>query len=498
MYWANFLHIYQPHGQQPDVLEAIVAQSYRPLVQGLLDHPEAKLTLNVNGSLLELFDRYGYHDLIEKLQQVGRNGQVEFTASAKYHALLPFLSAEEALRQIEVNTETSRHYLGDAYQPRGIFLPEMAYDPKLNKVLEKAGLEWVILDEIAHEGQVDSVDYTKLYQIKDSKLKVFFRERRMSNLIMSAVVRSKEQLEAAMREDMHSDRYIVTGMDGETFGHHRPGLEQLLFQIFASPELHLVRLSDLLELYKDQVETTNPAASTWASSEQDIRQGIQFLSWSDPENEIHRMQWQLRDLVVDEFHKLASTDPAYDRLRHLLDIALASDQFFWASAKPWWSVDQIEEGAYNLLHIIESQPDVPSETLSRARQLYHEINSTALTWKRTGKVVEMQRDQNAVLRIPFRERTYEQGGRERKIYEAFIDMMRDQEHKAAATGAYEAAIVWRDAIYRIEHKTDIYEAIHAVDLLRTKLPNDEIERTLDKYTAEYRRIRGGQPEQRGA
>lgn len=497
MKWANFLHIYQPHGQQPDILEAIVAQSYRPLIQGVLDHPEAKLTLNINGSLLELFDRHGYHDLIDMLQTAGRGGQIEFTASAKYHALLPFLSHDEIIRQIQVNNETNSHYLGDAYQPRGLFLPEMAYEPRVAKVIAETGLEWIILDEIAHEGKVDSVDYTKLYQIEDTRIKVFFRERRMSNLIMSAVVRSKEQLEQAMQDDIKSNRYIVTGMDGETFGHHRPGLEQLLFEIFGSPELNLVRLSDLLDIYPETVKI-QPVASTWASSEEDIRQKIQFLSWSDPSNEIHTMQWQLRDLVLQEFYKLPKTDPAWPRLRHLLDIALASDQFFWASAKPWWSVDQIEEGAYHLLHILESQPDVDPTALETARQLYHTINSTALTWKRTGKVVEMQRDQNAVLRIPFRERTFEAGGRERKIYEAFIDMMKDQERQAAASRQYEAATMWRDAVYRIEHKTDIYEAIHAIDLLRTKLPNDEIERTLDKYTAEYRQIRGGQPEQRGA
>ena len=61
---------------------------------------------------------------------------------------------------------------------------------------------------------------------------VYFRERRMSNLIMSAVVRSPETLKEAMAEDLKSSRYLITAMDGETFGHHRPGLEKLLFDIF--------------------------------------------------------------------------------------------------------------------------------------------------------------------------------------------------------------------------------------------------------------------------
>lgn len=496
MRWANFLHIYQPAGQQPDVLEAIVAQSYRPLIENLLSHEGAKITLNVNGSLLELFDQYGYHDLIEGLAEAGRLGRIEFTGSAKYHALLPFLPADEVLRQVEINTETNRHYLGDVYQPKGVFLPEMAYDPKLAPILERAGFEWMLLDEIALNGAVEAVDYTKRYRVEGTKLGVYFRERRISNLIMSAVVRHADQLEGALRLDLASDRYVLTGMDGETFGHHRPGLENLLFEIFNRPELHLVTVSELGEFYPEVVDC-RPVASTWASSPQDIAQGIQFISWNDPQNEIHRLQWRLRDLVLDEFYKLDKTNPEWPRLRHLLDIALASDQFFWASAKPWWSVDQIEEGAYNLFDIIRQQPGADPAQVETAQQLYDRINGTALAWKRTGKVVAMQRNQNETLRIPFKERTYEKGGRERKIYEAFIDMMKEQERQTAAKGEYEAAIMWRDAVYKIEHKTDIYEAIHAVDLLRTRLPNDEIERTLDKYTTEYRRIRGGQPEQRG-
>src|SRR4051794_23017716 len=163
MYWANFLHIYQPFYQQPDILKAVVEQSYRPLITNLLSHEGARITLNINGSLLDLFHQHGYDDLIEGLAEAGRLGRVEFTGSAKYHALLPLLPSEEVLRQIESNHSTNAHYLGDAFAPKGIFLPEMAYKPELAQLLEKAGFEWMIIDEIAFNGQVDAVDYTKRY-----------------------------------------------------------------------------------------------------------------------------------------------------------------------------------------------------------------------------------------------------------------------------------------------------------------------------------------------
>jgi len=103
MIWANFLHIYQPAEQQPDILEAIVVQSYRPILEGFKKHKRVRLTFNINGALLELFDKYKYYDLIDILRKVGKEGRIEFTSSAKYHAFLPFLKTEEIIRQIKIN-----------------------------------------------------------------------------------------------------------------------------------------------------------------------------------------------------------------------------------------------------------------------------------------------------------------------------------------------------------------------------------------------------------
>ena len=103
MRWANFLHMYQPAEQQPDILEAIVVQSYRPIIEGLLEHKQVRLTLNINGALLELLDKYNHRDIIDNLRELGLQKRVEFTSSAKYHALLPFLNDEEIIRQIRLN-----------------------------------------------------------------------------------------------------------------------------------------------------------------------------------------------------------------------------------------------------------------------------------------------------------------------------------------------------------------------------------------------------------
>ncbi|MEK7508218.1 MAG: hypothetical protein AAB602_04035 [Patescibacteria group bacterium] len=496
MYWANFIHIYQPAEQQPDILESIVAQSYRPILARLKKEKRVRLTLNVNGALLELFDKYGYRDLIDDMRTLGREGRVEFTSSAKYHAFLPFLEEDEIIRQIKINNETNRFFLGDVYEPQGFFPPEMAYDPKLAPIIEGLGFKWIILDEIAATGAPGHVDYTKLHRIKSSKLLVFFRERRLSNLIMSAVVRSAETLEASMREDLERGRYLVTAMDGETFGHHRPGLEKLLFEVFSSQKFELIKISEISEHF-NEIVTLSPIKSTWASSKEDIEKGIQFLSWSDPENAIHKWQCELVKIVLDEVYAMEKSSPYYELVRKKMDVALASDHFWWASAKPWWSMEMIEDGSFRLLDTLRTIPVVGKEKLARAANLYEKIVSTGFNWQRTGKIREMMREQRSILRIPFKSRTLGRTGAE-NVYYAFLKMMGDLEKKAAKSAEYEKAILWRDAIYKLKHKLDIYDTMNAIDLVRVEIPHDEVEKTIIEYEEKYRRMRGGQPEQRGA
>ena len=497
MKWANFLHMYQPAGQQPDILAAVVNQSYRPILEGLKKNPKARLTLNINGVLLEMFDQYGYRDLIDIIRHLAGEEQIELTGSAKYHALLPFISEEEIIRQVNENTATLNFYTDKSYQPKGFFPPEMAYDEKMWPILQNLGFKWIIVDEIACGGKTEQVDYKKTYKIKGSDMFVFFRERRPSNLIMSAVVRSYQSLKEGMKEDLSSGRYLITGMDGETFGHHRPGLDELLLDIFKSPEFELVKVSDLLTLYPDIIEI-NPVKSTWASSEQDIEKGIQFLSWRDPENEIHHWQQELVELVLEAIYKMDKSLPQYPQVRRLMDEALSSDQFWWASAKPWWSLEEIVRGAVLCFSILKDIPEVSGEKIDHARFLYEKIISTAFQWKRSGKVYNMLQGQKNINRIPFKERTLEQGGDKAAEYHAFMDMFKRLEQEAITKREYEKAILWRDAVWKIENKSDIYDAMHVVDLLRLAIPNYEVEGIIKKYEEKYKKIRGGQPEQRGS
>jgi len=222
------------------------------------------------------------------------------------------------------------------------------------------------------------------------------------------------------------------------------------------------------------------------------------LSWNDPENIIHKWQWKFTGLVLKEVYDMDKNHMRYGLVRGKTDIALASDHFWWASAKPWWSLEMIEYGAYNLLDTLRHIPDVKKEILDEGRDFYEKIIMTAFNWQRTGKIRSMMQEQKNILRIPFKDRTIGRGGAEKGVYFAFIDMMKKLEQGAVKKHEYEKAILWRDAMYKLENKLDIYDTINAIDLLRVEIPHKELEEVIEKYKAKYYKIRGGQPEQRGA
>jgi len=487
MRWANFLHLYQPANQNEEIFHRVVSESYKPLIQTLKDYSQAKITLNINAALSEQFLERGYEDLINDIVFVAKRGQIEFTDSAKYHALLPFLEKDEIVRQIQMNRETNQKIFGSVYAPKGFFPPEMAYNPFLAPILQELGYEWIIIDEIGLNGRINQIDGNSIYKIKGTDLYVYFRERLISNLIMSALVRQEQDFKEIIGEEYKRKEYMITGMDGETFGHHRPGLQKLLTELLISDDFEHVFFSELPKQISKRF-FINPVISTWASTEKDIEKNEQFLTWKDKNNKIHDLQWKLQQLAIDVAKKC-------NLARHKLDQALASDHFFWASARPWWSLETIEAGAWALLDTICSVPGCNLETIKKAKGLYYAIIAMAFEWQRTGYIRKIYKKYREHSLIPFKERTVGQG--EPWVYDAFIELMKNAMKEAAKKENFEEAILWRDAIWKLNTKNDIYDAVHAIDILRKQITNAQILDMIGKYRREYERFSSGQPERRG-
>jgi 1,4-alpha-glucan branching enzyme len=108
-------------------------------------HEVAKMyQANLRASLALWNDRYK-HDLVAAFRELQDEGVLEIITCGATHAFLPLISTPESRRaQIQVAVANYEKHFGR--QPRGIWLPECAYEPGIESLLKEAGIEYFISD----------------------------------------------------------------------------------------------------------------------------------------------------------------------------------------------------------------------------------------------------------------------------------------------------------------------------------------------------------------
>lgn len=415
IYWAPLLHLYQPPTQLHGVLEKIVNESYRPLIKLYQEYPQAKVTININGGLTEMLKQRCFGDVVDGLGELAARGQIEFTGSGKYHPILPLIPQSEVRRQIVLNTHTNQSYFGATWTPKGFFPPEMAYSREILDPIIEVGDRWIILSGIACpvEWPVDVVHKVSTPQ---GELFVFFRDDVLSNQISFKTITSQEflsHLQGLGAGDQRKNVYVVTAMDGETFGHHIKNWERLflaeVFEALEMPEdvyqtlqqptsiaeqhrtlmgmtatgvVQVVTISQLLDLFPAG-RIVDPKPSSWSTTADDIKAGNYYPLWDSPGNQVHKLLWEHMRITIDLMHRsfeLADNDDAVrfaDVARGLLDHALHSDQFWWASQRPMWDINLINKGLLEqeevILNAFKSINSSGEANLEEKREEYYRV-----------------------------------------------------------------------------------------------------------------------------
>lgn len=90
-------------------------------------------------------------DLVAAFAGLAQRGRIEMLTSAATHAFLPLLATDSMIRaELRVGIETTRARLG--VDPAGIWLPECAYRPGMERFLEEVGLRYFFVDAHAVTG----------------------------------------------------------------------------------------------------------------------------------------------------------------------------------------------------------------------------------------------------------------------------------------------------------------------------------------------------------
>ncbi len=389
IYWAQLLHFYQPPTQVPSVLKRICDESYRPLLQVFEEFPNARVTINFNGVLTDMLMDCGHKDVIDGLRGLAENGQIEFTGTGKYHPILPLIPSEEAKRQIDLNTQTNRHFFGKAYAPAGFFPPEMCYSRDILEPIVKSGYRWTILSGIACPAEWP-LDIVYSAECAGQEIAVLLRDDVLSNKISFQDLGPKEFI--AHLENWQGQKeniYVVTAMDAETYGHHIQGWERtFLAKVYeelepsvesfeevkqakilagqhaaflangeATGKIQMVTISQLLDLFP-RGHPIEPRPSSWSTSMEDMEAGNYYPLWQDRNNEVHSLQWEHLGIcieLVNQALRCADNEESQHSAaiaRRLLDRAEHSCQMWWASNRPMWDINLIHMGLLDQLRTI--------------------------------------------------------------------------------------------------------------------------------------------------
>ena len=89
-------------------------------------------------------DRY-HRNLVGAFRELQDEGALEIITCGATHGFLPLISTPEA-RRAQVNVAVANYKKHFGRQPRGIWLPECAYEPGVETYLKDAGIEYFISD----------------------------------------------------------------------------------------------------------------------------------------------------------------------------------------------------------------------------------------------------------------------------------------------------------------------------------------------------------------
>jgi len=358
-YWAPLLHAYQPPTQDSSILRKIDKECYKPLFSMLDEHDNVKICLNISGILIELLREFDLDDTIEQVQNLVADQKLEILGTAKFHPILPLIPEKEAQRQILLNEDINRKEFNN-WAKNGFFPPELSISSKVAKFIRQSGYEWVIMSGLACPLEWP---YEYIYSSPNG-LKLFFRDDILSNKVAFNDITAKEFVEQLnttfneKNENKQGNRYFITAMDSETFGHHIKKFERIFLSktlelINDQNEIQLAFISELDKHFPIHKEKIIPRDSSWSTTHNDMKANIPYPLWDHPDNTIHKLYWKIMRSLNNLMSLIGNLDSTQDwevenycnTARWFYDRGICSDCTWWANPdRGTWSPNLIYKG----------------------------------------------------------------------------------------------------------------------------------------------------------
>ena len=340
----------------------------------LLKNPHIKFTINISGSLLEKLEELGQTKLINDIKILIDQQQIELVGTATHHPLLPLLPEAEIINQIKLQENLIKKYFGDI-KLQGFFMPEMAYSKESANIIKNLGYDWIILDEISTQTELDN---SQFYQDENNGLKVIFRHRQHSQTYVPKLINNLLE--------QNQDQTIITATDAELYGLRHNDLSRNLEKVLQSKNLNTATISEFLNQGKD-FKKINIIPSNWETTKEELNNNLPYALWHNPANKIQSKIIELAKLATEAIYA-HQDDPQYEWAQKHLRQGLSSCTLWWASGETlplWefvaWNPDQIELGLNELIRSIRTLDNKSTRGIKiKAEKLYNEIKQ--LVWER--------------------------------------------------------------------------------------------------------------------
>ncbi|MBC7900990.1 MAG: DUF1957 domain-containing protein [Saprospiraceae bacterium] len=127
------------------LLELATKELHRTGKEALEFQDVARMYVENLSASLDLWNNRYKRNLVNAFRELQEEGVLEIITCGATHGFLPLISTLEARRaQVQVAVNNYRKHFGRS--PRGIWLPECAYEPGVEALLKDAGIEYFISD----------------------------------------------------------------------------------------------------------------------------------------------------------------------------------------------------------------------------------------------------------------------------------------------------------------------------------------------------------------
>ncbi|MBF0273899.1 MAG: DUF1926 domain-containing protein [Nitrospinae bacterium] len=138
------IHCHQPVGNFGHVFKECFEKSYLPFIQVLEKYPSVKVSLHYSGPLIDWIEE-NQPSFFSTIKKMVKKGQVEMLGGGYYEPILSSIPEEDAVGQIEMMSAFIEKKFGT--KPKGLWLTERIWDPYIPKILNKANINYTLLDD---------------------------------------------------------------------------------------------------------------------------------------------------------------------------------------------------------------------------------------------------------------------------------------------------------------------------------------------------------------